>query len=285
MQAPSLAQRIKYERARRSFAEFARQAWPFVESNDLEWNWHLDVIADHLEAVKRGEIRRLLVNMPPRCLKSTFINVLWPTWMWGDLPHFKYLTSSYADELSVRDNVKSRDLILTPWYQGYLRHMELEGHGEVWRLKGDQNVKSRYENNRGGHRIATSVGGSATGDGGDAVMVDEAGVEIELAALGYTIVRPETSSAAELIRLFAEADLVEEPLHSRPVAHVDAAVRGAVVAVGGEVGGVVHRLPAGEEHRERHRRAVEVRDVVARLAVDRERALAGRELEIGRAHV
>ena len=121
MQAPSLAQRIKYERARRSFAEFARQAWPFVESNDLEWNWHLDVIADHLEAVKRGEIRRLLVNMPPRCLKSTFINVLWPTWMWGDLPHFKYLTSSYADELSVRDNVKSRDLILTPWYQGYLQ--------------------------------------------------------------------------------------------------------------------------------------------------------------------
>ena len=93
--------------------------------------------------------------------------------LFRSLPHFKYLTSSYADELSVRDNVKSRDLILTPWYQGYLRHMELEGHGEVWRLKGDQNVKSRYENNRGGHRIATSVGGSATGDGGDAVMVDD----------------------------------------------------------------------------------------------------------------
>ena len=85
--------------------------------------------------------------------------------------------------------------------------------------------------------------------------------------------------------LVAEPDLVEQPLDRRPVAHVDAAVGRPVVAVGREVGGVVHGLPAREEHRERHRGVVEARHVVARLAEDRERALAGRQLVGAEAHL
>ena len=78
--------------------------------------------------------------------------------------------------------------------------------------------------------------------------------------------------------------LVEEPLDARVVAHVDASVRGTEVAARREVGGVVHRLAAGEEHRERHRGVVEVRDVVARLPAHVEEAFAGRGVRRTEAH-
>ncbi len=98
-------------------------------------------------------------------MKSLTVNVFWPTWEWTFQPHIQWLTSSYAAGLAIRDAVESRRLIQSPWYQARW--------GDQYRLTGDQNQKSRYENDHRGHRIAVGVGGGSTGEGGDRVIVDD----------------------------------------------------------------------------------------------------------------
>ena len=127
--------------------------------------WHIEAICEHLEAVTRGEIRNLLINMPPRHMKSLAVSVFWPTWAWITHPELRWLFSSYAQPLSTRDSLKCRRLIESTWYQ--------ERWGHVYQLTDDQNQKLRFENDKTGYRIATSVGGAATGEGGDAVIVDD----------------------------------------------------------------------------------------------------------------
>lgn len=161
---------IKREQLRRraeaSLYEFVKQAWhvvepgiPFIES------WHIQEICEHLEAITSGDIRRLLINIPPRHSKSTIVSVMFPCWEWIADPEHKYLCASYAGSLSIRDNLKARRLIQSPWYQ--------ERWGHVFALSGDQNAKQRFENDRTGYRLATSVGGAATGEGGSRLINDD----------------------------------------------------------------------------------------------------------------
>lgn len=159
-------EQIATERARRSLREFIRQAWPVVEpGSPYVPGWHLNAICEHLEAVTRREIRRLLINVPPRSGKSLTVSVFWPAWVWATRPETRWLYSSYAQSLSTRDNVRCRRLVESQWYR--------QRWGEVFRLTSDQNVKVRFENDRTGVRIATSVGGSATGEGGDVIVCDD----------------------------------------------------------------------------------------------------------------
>lgn len=145
---------------------FQRAAWHVVEpSTEYQHNWHIEAICDHLEAVSRGEILRLVINIPPRTEKSLNVAVFWPAWVWTRLPSFRWLFSSYGNQLSLRDSVKCRRLITSPWYQSRWGH--------VYQLTTDQNVKHRFENDQTGLRLATSVGGVGTGEGGDAVVVDD----------------------------------------------------------------------------------------------------------------
>ena len=134
-------------------------ATPFVPG------WHLDCIADHLAAVTAGDIRDLLINSPPRHMKSLSVSVFWPTWVWATDPATRWLFNAYAGDLSIRDSLKCRRLIQSAWYQ--------ERWGHLYRLTGDQNVKSRFENDKTGYRIATSVSGGNTGEGGDYIVVDD----------------------------------------------------------------------------------------------------------------
>ena len=70
--------------AAQSFAGFVRSAWHVLEpSSELKWGWSLDAICQHLEAVTKGDIKRLLINVPPGCMKSLLVGVLWPAWEWG----------------------------------------------------------------------------------------------------------------------------------------------------------------------------------------------------------
>lgn len=124
--------------------------------------WHLDAICEHLEAVTRGEIRNLLINMPPRHMKSLAVSVFWPVWVWLKKPEFRWLFSSYALSLSIRDSLKCRRLIESRWFQ--------DQWSGAFALTGDQNAKLKFDNDKRGYRIATSVGGAATGEGGDAVV-------------------------------------------------------------------------------------------------------------------
>jgi predicted phage terminase large subunit-like protein len=165
LQRPSLVDEIDCE-ARRSLREFIRQAWMTVEpATPYIPGWHLDAICDHLEAVSRREIRNLLINMPPRHMKSLAVSVFWPCWEWTTWPERKWLFSSYAASLSIRDSLKCRRLVESPWYQARW--------GDRFQLTGDQNAKQRFENNKSGYRLATSVGGTATGEGGDRIVVDD----------------------------------------------------------------------------------------------------------------
>lgn len=157
---------IQGERARRRLAEYVRQAWHVVEpTTPYIHGWHIDAIAEHLEAVTAGQIRNLVINVPPRHAKSLIISVFWPTWEWASAPERRWLFSSYAASLSTRDSLKCRRLIESQWYQ--------RNWGHLYALTSDQNVKTRFENDRTGYRIATSVGGSATGEGGDRIVVDD----------------------------------------------------------------------------------------------------------------
>jgi hypothetical protein len=100
------------ERCRRRLGVFIRQAWPILEpATPFVDGWHLDVMAEHLEAVSRGELRRLIINIPPRAMKSLTTAVFWPAWEWVGHPHLKWLSASYAADLSTRDSVKMRRLI------------------------------------------------------------------------------------------------------------------------------------------------------------------------------
>ena len=97
--------------------------------------------------------------------KSTIVTVMWPCWEWIRYPDQKYLCASYSSILSIRDNLKARRLLQSPWY--------IARWGDVFQLAGDQNQKQRFENDRTGHRIATSVGGTATGEGGSRLILDD----------------------------------------------------------------------------------------------------------------
>lgn len=131
----------------------------------LVWGWHIDAIAEHLQAITEGRIRNLLINLPPRHMKSLTVSVFWPIWEWISFPQRRWLYASYALGLAVRDSLKCRRLIESKWFQMRWR--------DVVSLTDDQNTKLRFDNDRGGSRIATSVGGSATGEGGDRVVVDD----------------------------------------------------------------------------------------------------------------
>lgn len=149
-----------------SLYEFVKQAWPIVDpAAQFIPSWHIEAICEHLEAVSYGDIRRLLINIPPRHSKSTIVSVMFPAWEWLRRPEEKFLCASYSGNLSVRDNLKTRRLIQSPWYQ--------ERWEDSFALAGDQNAKQRFENDKTGYRIATSVGGTATGEGGSRLLLDD----------------------------------------------------------------------------------------------------------------
>lgn len=148
-----------------SLRAFIEAGWSVLEPrNPFVPNWHIDALCELLEAAKRREIPRLLLNVPPRHMKSMTTNVFWPVWWWTSEPHLKFLTVSYGEMPSTRDAVKSRDLLLSAWFQARWPQVQ---------LKGDVNQKTRYENTATGIRLATTVHGQATGEGGDVIIIDD----------------------------------------------------------------------------------------------------------------
>ena len=146
--------------------EFTKAAWPTIEpASDYVSGWHLDAISDHLQAVVDGDIKRLIINVPPRHSKSISVAVALPAWTWTRDPAKKFLFASYSASLSIRDSTKCRRLIDSPWYQAHF--------GDKFHLSGDMNQKSRFENSHNGYRLSTSVAGSLTGEGGDIIVLDD----------------------------------------------------------------------------------------------------------------
>jgi len=174
-----LKRRVDAEKGRRTLKDFVKMAWPWIEPHEFRENWHIDLICEHLQAVTYGEVSRLLINMPPRTMKSKLVSVLWPIWTWiqneaygeDDYkiptcgPGTKFLCFTYADTLSLDMSLDCRAVIDNDKF----RHF----YGDHVQLRPDQTAKRRFDNMQGGYRIATSVRGAATGFGGDVLDVDD----------------------------------------------------------------------------------------------------------------
>ncbi|MDZ7905214.1 MAG: phage terminase large subunit [Cypionkella sp.] len=156
---------VERELCKRSFAAFAKRAWAVLEpATPLQWGWALDAICQHLEAVTAGDIRRLLMNVPPGSMKSLLTGVLWPAWEWGPrgMPAKRFIGTAHKQDLAVRDSMKCRRLIQSEWYQSRWPIV----------LTGDQNAKTKFENSATGFREAMAFT-SMTGARGDRVILDD----------------------------------------------------------------------------------------------------------------
>lgn len=145
---------------------FIRHYWHVLEpETELIEGWPLYAIVQHLEAVSFGEIKRLLINVPPGFMKSLCTNVFWPAWEWGPLnrPHLRYVTFSYSASLTNRDNERFRDLIIHDSYQ------------KLWgsRVKPIKIGAIKISNTKHGWKLASSVGGVGTGERGDRIILDD----------------------------------------------------------------------------------------------------------------
>lgn len=161
---PEALQKVRAELARRSFAEYVRQAWPVIEpGTPLVWGWAVDAICEHLEAVTRGDIKRLVINVPPGSMKSKLTAVLWTTWSWLHKPHYKFLSSSYALSLAERNNVECRRILQSEWYGSNF------GIG----ISSEEGGKVNFSTDHLGVMRAISVGGATTGYRGDSFIIDD----------------------------------------------------------------------------------------------------------------
>jgi predicted phage terminase large subunit-like protein len=148
--------------------DFIKQGWETLEPGQkFVPGWGVQATCEHLQAVTDGEIRRLLINVPPGCTKSMTTSVFWPAWEWGprNMPHNRYILAAHEQNLSIRDNVRSRDLMRGEWYE---KHW-----GDKYGFKGDVNSRIYYENTRTGWRMASSVGSGLTGYRGDRLIIDD----------------------------------------------------------------------------------------------------------------
>jgi predicted phage terminase large subunit-like protein len=156
----------KLQSARGGLIHFVRYFWPILEPTRVFIDgWALQAMCEHLEAVSRGEVTRLLVNVSPGSMKSLLLNVFWPAWEWSALgrPDLRYVSFSYASHLTERDNEKMIDLIKSKRFQ------DMWGH--VFKLTSDGKVK--FSNNAKGWKFASSVKGVGTGERGDRVLLDD----------------------------------------------------------------------------------------------------------------
>jgi predicted phage terminase large subunit-like protein len=170
-------QRSLYTRSLRDYIPAGWRSW--LVSKKYLHNWHIDAMGDHLQAVSERKIRKLVISIAPRHMKSLCTSVFWPTWAWTNRPHEQFVYASYGLHLVLRDAVWSRRLMEGRWYQerwGCRCNKENNEHAKDcngWRFVGDQNVKSLYENDRGGRRLTASVDAGTTGEGGDILVMDD----------------------------------------------------------------------------------------------------------------
>jgi hypothetical protein len=144
-----------------------RKLLPFIEYNFVDYraNWHHKLLIEKLEAVERGEIKRLIVEMPPRHGKSEIVSVQFPAWFIGKNPDKAIITSCYASELATDFGGQTRNLINTREYQYIFDDIKLAEDSQAKNNWGISGHRGRY--------VATGVGGAITGKGADVLIIDD----------------------------------------------------------------------------------------------------------------
>jgi predicted phage terminase large subunit-like protein len=154
---------------------FAQYVWPVVEpAIPFITGWALEAISEHLMAVTDGEIRRLLINVPPGFTKSLMTDVFWPAWEWGpcDRPWLRYMCAAYSNHLTERDNMRCRNIVLSDRYKLFW--------GRRFGISNEQFTKVKFANDKTGWKLATSVAGIGTGERADRVIIDDPNNPIEM---------------------------------------------------------------------------------------------------------
>lgn len=148
----------------RSLHSYIKAAWPLVEPTmPFLDNWHIHTLADILQSCQQNHGQRWIINIPPGTMKSLLTNVFFPSWLWTRRPFKRILSASYGQHLSLRDNLRTRQIVESPWFQAR------------WPLKllEDQNTKTRFNTSEHGWRVATSIGGMGTGEHPDYIIIDD----------------------------------------------------------------------------------------------------------------
>ena len=153
-----ISEEEKKEKAQNNFLYFTKHIWPeFIEGK------HHKIISEKFDKLATGEIKRLIVNMPPRHTKSEFASTLLPAWMIGREPKLKIIQTTHTGELAVRFGRKAKTLIDSPEYQEIFQT----------RLREDSQAAGRWETAQGGEYFAAGVGGAITGRGADLLIIDD----------------------------------------------------------------------------------------------------------------
>jgi predicted phage terminase large subunit-like protein len=150
-----------------SLKEFVISAWHVLEpARAFVPNWTMDAICEHLEAVTRGKIINLVINVPPGSTKSLTTAVMWPAWEWAEVnPSSRWLVATYEASLALRDSVKCRRVIGSRWYQ--------ERYGHRFKILPDEDNKKKFENDKTGFRQCLTPRGSGTGNRADYILCDD----------------------------------------------------------------------------------------------------------------
>lgn len=156
-----------------SFAEFVKRAWlVLLPGREMDWNWHLDNLCRALEDFRDRKFRRLVINVPPRSMKSLIVNVFYPLWVWiqddeatyGG-PGHQFLTISHNQKLAIRDAGQTRLILKSEWFVNHW--------GNRVRIVSGQDEKVRYSLTSGGHRNIGSMDSNITGENADTVIMDD----------------------------------------------------------------------------------------------------------------
>ena len=149
----------KKERARETFIGFVNSVWPaFIEGR------HHKIMANAFERVASGELKRLIINMPPRHTKSEFASFILPAWFLGNFPEKKIIQTAHTAELSVGFGRKVRNLVDSDDYRSIFPNVA---------LRSDSKAAGRWSTNKGGEYFAIGVGGAVTGKGADLLVIDD----------------------------------------------------------------------------------------------------------------
>lgn len=127
-------------------------------------NWHIDLIVEYLKEVSKENIKRLIINVPPRSLKSVCVSVAFPAWILGNKPNSRVIVASYSEMLSLKHSTDCRLVVSSKWFKNTFPEFQLSQL---------QNEKQKFATMQNGYRLAVSVMGSLTGEGGDILIIDD----------------------------------------------------------------------------------------------------------------